>query len=62
MWGILKNQVYSSPMHTIDELKERITLAVNSIPPAMCQKVIDSAFKRFEMCAANNGIQVECLH
>jgi hypothetical protein len=28
----------------------------------MCQKVIESAFKRFELCAANSGTQVECLY
>jgi hypothetical protein len=62
LWGQLKDQVYSAPIRTLDELKERITIAINAIPPAMCQKVINSAFKRFQLCAANNGTQVECLH
>jgi hypothetical protein len=49
-------------MRMVDELKERITTAIEAIPPAMCQKVIESAFKRFELCVANNGTQVECLY
>jgi hypothetical protein len=61
LWGMVKDQVYSAPMRTLDDLKRRITETIANIPPAMCRKVINAAFKRFELCTAHNGYQVECL-
>jgi hypothetical protein len=35
LWGMLKDQVYSAPLRTIEELKERITVVIQNIPASM---------------------------
>jgi hypothetical protein len=61
LWGMLKDQVYSAPLRTIEELKERISVVIQNIPASMCSRVINSTFERFDMCIENNGVQVESL-
>jgi transposase len=61
LWGMLKNVVYSSPISNIEELKLKIHEATSSIPADMCERVINAAFRRFEVCAENGGAQVEHL-
>ena len=55
LWGYLKEKVYASPIHSIDELKERIREEVRNVSQETLQHVQKSFQTRLEKCIAENG-------
>ena len=58
-WVILKNNVYVNHPTTILALKTEITNVINSIPLAICQRVIQNFKKRVATCLERNGGHLE---
>jgi hypothetical protein len=61
LWGMVKNRVYSSPVQSMEELKERIRQTISDIPVEMCARAVEATFDRFQTCIEHNGEQVEGL-
>lgn len=59
LWGMVKERVYATRPIDINDLKERITTVVRSIPKEMCERAMASMVKRLHKCIENEGIQVE---
>ena len=51
LWGYMKDRVYVPQLPaTVDELQERITVAVNSVTPDMLQRVWSELDYRIDIC------------
>ncbi|KAF5277107.1 hypothetical protein FQA39_LY06345 [Lamprigera yunnana] len=58
---LLKNQIYKTRLHTIDELKNAITDAIQNITEAQLINVFENMKRRVDACNANNGGHFEML-
>jgi inhibitor of nuclear factor kappa-B kinase subunit alpha len=54
LWGNLKQKVYKTNPHTIEELKENIRNEVSTIPPGELQ-VITNLVRRCQECPRADG-------
>lgn len=61
LWGMVKDRVYASKPHDMDDLKNRITQVIAGIPPLMAQKALKSTMDRLHMCIERDGCQIETL-
>jgi hypothetical protein len=59
LWGLLETVVYSSKPRSLDELKVRITNAINEISEQQLRYVFNELEYRFERCVLNDGGYVE---
>ncbi|GBL74584.1 hypothetical protein AVEN_235495-1 [Araneus ventricosus] len=50
LWGCIKQRVYSTPPPTLQELRNRITDACESVSPAMLYNVQREVQSRVQMC------------
>lgn len=55
LFGILKNTIYQTRLHTLDELKDAITVAVRSITPEQLVNIFENMKKRVDACLAVHG-------
>jgi len=56
LWGYVKDRVYVPPLPAnVDELQERITAAVKSVPPDMLQRVWSELDYRIDVCRVTRG-------
>lgn len=61
LWGYLKDRVYKTNPQTIEELKERITEEIRSIPIDVRHASIEAFEKRLQLVVASNGSHFENL-
>lgn len=61
VWGHLKNQVYSRTYENVEELREAVTEAVNTITPQMIRQSCEAVLRRCMLCAQQNGEVFERL-
>lgn len=59
LFGHLKNTVYKNRLHTVDDLKNAITDAVQNISPQQLENVFENMKRRIDMCINNNGGHIE---
>jgi hypothetical protein len=59
LWGYLKSQVYQEPVHSIDDLKDRISNACASISHEMISKTLTEFRKRLTILEKNGGDHIE---
>jgi hypothetical protein len=50
LWGYLKGNVYKNNPHTLEELKNNITMAITSISVQVLHKVASNMVKRVHAC------------
>ncbi|PSN52849.1 hypothetical protein C0J52_17929 [Blattella germanica] len=50
LWDFLKQEVYKTRLHTVQEMKHSITVEIENIPPEMLQNVMTSTRRRAEFC------------
>lgn len=55
LWGYLKEKVFKTRPHTLQELKERIIEEVNATPRDMCQQAVQNFRNRVQQCVTDNG-------
>ena len=58
-WGFIKAKVYQVKIHTLQQLKQRITAAVEEITPAMLNDVYRSTEERWGLCLDVQGGHIE---
>ena len=62
LWGFMKDRIFrDNPPHTIEELKIKITQAIEAIDAAMLKRVFRNKIKRVKRCLEVNGAQFEHL-
>lgn len=61
IWGFVKSQVYYDPPTSLDDLKFRITEALNSITAEMSDNILRHWSTRLDLCVVNNGEHIEHL-
>jgi hypothetical protein len=61
LWGMVKKRVSATKPRDINDLKERTTTVVRSIPAHMCQRAVDCMVDNLHKCIENQGAQVEGL-
>ena len=61
LWGMLKNKVYKTNPHTLNELKENIQTTIRSIMVEELVHVNNNFLKRCETCIQENGQHIENL-
>jgi hypothetical protein len=61
LWGALKEDIYSTKPHTIDELKCRIYEAVSHIKPADVSLAVSNLYDRLDLLAERKGELFEHL-
>jgi hypothetical protein len=61
LWGAVKEQVYATPIHTLEELQERITDAIHNVSPELLQRVRRSFLNRVAACEQAGGQHFEHL-
>lgn len=61
LWGYVKDQVYSIPPTTPENMKERIRTSFLSITPRMLENVKRSFLSKVQMCFDHGGNHVEHL-
>jgi hypothetical protein len=59
---MVKERVYATKPHDINDLKERITMVVRCIPTEMCQRVMDCMVDSLHKYIENHGAQVEGVY
>lgn len=59
LFGYLKNTVFKTPLHTLPELQDAITNAVNSVTEEMIRNVFNSLKTRINVCLQNEGSHFE---
>ena len=59
LWGIVKNQVYRTPVCDLADLQERINAAVNSVTPQMLHNTWVEVQYQLDISRATNGSHVE---
>lgn len=61
LWGYVKQVVYKQNLKNLDELRESITNAINSIGRDVIKTVFSNIEKRLQMVIDNNGAHIEQL-
>jgi hypothetical protein len=62
LWGYVKGQVYKSPRpQTVQELRDRIEIAIKNVTPIMLQKTWENLNKRLNLCVDVEGGHFENL-
>lgn len=59
LWGYLKQKVFKTRPHTLQELRERIIEEVNATPRDMCQRAVQNFRDRLQQCVTANGRHLE---
>lgn len=62
IWGIIKDDVYASGVHSLEELKARITRALNRISSQTLQKNQANIMKRVALCMNHNGATLSNIY
>ena len=55
LFGHLKTTIFKTPIHTIEELKDRIAEEGTRITPDTLQKMFDNMKRRVNLCIQENG-------
>lgn len=58
-WGHVKDQVYSTPPTTLEDLQNRVSRAIDSITPAQLNNVMRKLLERAVLCRDLNGQHFE---
>lgn len=61
LWGTLKNKVYASNPHTLQELKDSITREIQAISQHELLRVNQNCFRRYRECVRVQGHQFQHL-
>ena len=63
LWGYLKSKVYTTPPHSIDDLRARLNHEVNVLRnnPEMIRKSVRDMRRRCQLCIERNGGHVEIV-
>ena len=59
LWGYVKDRVFHTTVHDIDELKTRITDAIASVDMSMLDRTWREIQYRFDLLRAMNGDHIE---
>lgn len=59
LWGYVRDNIYRTRSHTIDELKTKIQEKLESIPQVMLSNVADELERRIILCKAAEGHHFE---
>ena len=55
LWGYLKEKVFRSRPHNLEELKMRIREEIAAIPLEMCRRAAENFRHRLQQCIATDG-------
>ena len=61
LWGYLKQKVYQQNIKDLDDLRQSITIASNSIKPDVLKRVFSKISRRLNLVISNNGDHIEQL-
>lgn len=61
LWGYVKERVYKTNLHNLDELRRRIIEEIRSIPREIIRRASESFYNRIGYCQQVNGGQFEHL-
>ncbi|GBL79820.1 hypothetical protein AVEN_28894-1 [Araneus ventricosus] len=61
LWGYVKNIVYQSPIRDTDELKSRITGAIQTVDSAMLHRTWLEISYRLDILRATNGTYIKIV-
>jgi hypothetical protein len=59
LWGAMKNSVYSSNPHTVDDLKVAITEYIRNVDSSILNTVLENTVRRVNKCLEAGGGQFE---
>jgi hypothetical protein len=59
LFGYLKNTIYQNRLHTIEELKQAIRVAINNIIVDQLANVFNNMKRRIDACLASGGLHFE---
>ena len=59
LWGFIKNTIYQTAIINVQDLKDRVTLAINSIAPEVLINVFNCTQKRMDKCIKLDGHHIE---
>lgn len=59
LWGFIKEKVYKTPVHTREELLNRLREAFALITPEMLRKLVPNIVRRAEICVEHEGRHIE---
>lgn len=54
-WPHIKEKVYASPPENLDDLRERITVAINNISIEQRENVLRKIVEKYDLCIQQNG-------
>lgn len=55
LFPLLKNTIFKTPVHTLEDLQQRIVEECNKITPNLLQKVFDNMKRRVALCIEEEG-------
>ncbi|GBM61806.1 hypothetical protein AVEN_80448-1 [Araneus ventricosus] len=58
-WGFIKSKVYQVKIRNTEQLKQRITAAIEESPPAMLRHVFRATVECWELCRNVQGGPIE---
>lgn len=61
LWGLIKNKVYNSKTENIEQLRQKIIEAFQSVRPEEIRKAVLQSKKRARLCLQENGRHFEQL-
>lgn len=59
VWGSVKDKVYKNKPKTEEELRQKIKMVMESIPPEQCQRAIENFDKRLRLVTHKEGQHIE---
>ena len=59
LWGYLKSRVYQTPPQNLEDLRNRITAEVPSLPRNMVRRAVMDMESRAPLCIERNGAHIE---
>ena len=61
LWGYVKQKVYQQNIKDLNDLRQSITVTINSIKPDVLKRVFSEISKRLNLVISNNGGHIEQL-
>ena len=61
LWGYVKQKVYQQNIKDLNDLRQSITVTINSIKPDVLKRVFSEISKRLNLVIINNGGHIEQL-
>jgi hypothetical protein len=61
LWGYVNQNVYPQNIKDLNDLRQSITVTINSIKPIVLKRVFSEISKRLNLVISNNGGHIEQL-